>query len=226
MIFRLSRRLGTKTREIADFLKTEHRVQNKETRVALADYILSLHSHRWWGMIAVLLLMVVLLAVIVWQPVTHAMRKDIPVDLTFKDIRSFDPTKEKATLEKAPFLNALRGSLTTEGGEEKFKIVLFETQPFVHPTPRFTLTLKAAEKTWFDVTGYAFRVRHDSRNPAYEPLGADLSEDGVVKLDVPESEAGDYISGILRITLKEKRPFPDNLKEQIKAHTPKTPEGK
>jgi hypothetical protein len=138
--------------------------------------------------------------------------------------RYFDPTQDKVVIEKAPFLNAIRTTLAAEGNGEgqRYKIVLFETHPFPHPTKPFPLTLQSAEPGWFEVTGYAFRVRDSGEGRTYEPVSADQSIDDIITLSIPASESGDRVYGILRITLKDHRPFPSNLSQQIKATTPRT----
>src|SRR5262249_27878761 len=123
-------------------------------------------------------------------------------------------------LEKAPFFNAIRSSLVREGDQagEKYKVVIFETEPFTHPTPTFPLIL-GSEGDWFDLTGFAFRVRGGDGRVTYEPVPADLSIPGVVRLTSPPSEEGDRVFGVLRLSLKGLDNFPTNPTSQIHTAT-------
>ncbi|QDU19355.1 hypothetical protein [Urbifossiella limnaea] len=219
--------LGTpsaRTAEAAKEIRRASRPFSKAERDGLASYLESLdRRHRCW-VFAAGATFVGLVASIGLAPLLHHVRTDIPAEITFHEARYFDPTQDKVVIEKAPFLNAIRTSLAAEGNGEgqRYKIVLFETHPFPHPTKPFQLTLQSVEPGWFEVTGYVFRVRDGREVRAYEPVPADQSVDDILTLSIPASEPGDRVFGILRVTLKDHRPFPTKLNQQIKATTPRT----
>ena len=187
-------------------------ILNAEERKGLIEYLAKLDRRHRWGIFVACLMGAITLAILVGQPLVHKSRTKVPAQVAIHNAKFYHPSEDEELFTKAPFLDAVRVSLVSEAQNgERYRIVLFSTVPFGHPTDKFDLVLDS-EASRFELTGYAFRKRGNT----YEPVQADLSKDGIIRLNAPESEEGDRLFGIMRLTMKDSGDFPSDLTREVR----------
>jgi hypothetical protein len=158
-----------------------------------------------------------LIVSLIAHPIWHWATKRSPNELSIRSALYTKGTTDEQLVKDAPFLEAVYGNLNEEGAPAKMKprILLVSTETFAHPTTRFTLQVDGGEDR-LDLAGYAFRIRTDGGQVQYEPLAIRYRTPGVLSIEVPESERGDAVFFIARLSVKLADQFPTDLKRALR----------
>jgi hypothetical protein len=146
-------------------------------------------------------------------PVYKWWYKDKPQlkDVKLANIVYFNPAKDEAWLKHNQFFSAIQSHLKKEAVQEgkTARIIHGSTTAFKHDTKPVLMEIYSGNDD-FELVGYTFRIRKDTRGDLYEGLELNYSVKDVLGFVVPESEEKDAVFFIAALSLKGAKEFPDD----------------
>jgi hypothetical protein len=208
----ISETMGVVEEAVAMLKQTEYK--KVAERQPVIDSLGRFQRYSTWVMFFMLLVTLASLTFALGPLAYNYLRRHAPEQVAFETLKYYRPGLDVDLIGDDSFLEAVIGSLRSEGAAEgkSFRIAVGTTIPFPHPTPDFKcrMDVKGAK---FLVSGYAFRRhREDGRN-VYQEVQRSFPENQQVIFDVPAEEDGDQLFLLVRLTLLEGAEFPENLKD-------------